>query len=128
MSQRSAAGEIDELIDSALKASDPPLLSHEFSVSSVDELKEMGDTIRMKMPGGAALLGAAIEDKAMLVCVVGDKAMSERKWKAGTIVKELSKKIGGGGGGRPHMATAGIKDLSKLSEALEIFTEVVKSL
>ncbi len=128
ISQKSAEGELEGMIDSALKDGDPPLLASEFTVSSVDELKEMGDTVRMKMPGGAALLGAAIEDKAMLVCVVGDRIMQESKWQAGAIVKELSKKIGGGGGGRPHMATAGIKDPSKLKEAIELFPEVIKSI
>ena len=36
-----------------------------------------------------------------------------KKTPAGKIVGEAAKIVGGGGGGRPHMATAGGKDISK---------------
>ncbi len=31
---------------------------------------------------------------------------------------DLAKIVGGGGGGRPHLATAGGKDVSKINDAL----------
>jgi alanyl-tRNA synthetase len=38
---------------------------------------------------------------------------------AGKIVKAVAQIMGGGGGGRPDMAQAGAKDVSKLPEAME---------
>jgi alanyl-tRNA synthetase len=37
---------------------------------------------------------------------------------AGNLVKALAQIVGGGGGGRPDMAQAGGRDVSKLAEAL----------
>ena len=42
----------------------------------------------------------------------------ESRRSCGNIVKEAAKVTGGGGGGRPNMAQAGGKDVSKVKEAL----------
>ncbi|MFC1513927.1 alanine--tRNA ligase [candidate division KSB1 bacterium] len=126
--QRSSFTVIEQMIDDAEKSQKNPLIAHSLVVNSVDELKEAGDLIRSKMPSGAALLGTELDNKGMLVCVVGDEMIKNNKWHAGNIIKEIAKKIGGGGGGRPHMATAGIKNTKKLKEALSIFPEVVENM
>ena len=46
---------------------------------------------------------------------------------AGKIVGAVAKLVGGGGGGRPHMATAGGKDVAKLDEALAKTKSIVES-
>ena len=45
---------------------------------------------------------------------------------AGNIIKEVAKATGGGGGGRPDMAQAGGKDVSKVDEALSIVNNLIK--
>jgi len=40
------------------------------------------------------------------------------QYNAGKLVKEVAAVTGGGGGGRPDMAQAGGKDISKVDEAL----------
>ena len=47
---------------------------------------------------------------------------------AGNIVKAVAKVCGGGGGGRPDMAQAGGKDVSKLDEALESAWNVISDM
>jgi len=47
---------------------------------------------------------------------------------AGKLVDVLAKKVGGGGGGRPHLATAGGKQPEKLGEALEAVAEELRAL
>jgi alanyl-tRNA synthetase len=42
----------------------------------------------------------------------------KRGYHAGNMVKALAQIMGGGGGGRPDMAQAGGRDVSKLDEAL----------
>ncbi|MEJ2051552.1 MAG: DHHA1 domain-containing protein [Calditrichota bacterium] len=49
--------------------------------------------------------------------------MIKKGIKAGSIVREIGKALGGGGGGRPHQATAGGRDAGKLDEVLENIRE-----
>ena len=51
-----------------------------------------------------------------LVCVVTDDL--KNSYPAGKIVGEAARFLGGGGGGKPHLATAGGKDIDKLDELL----------
>jgi len=39
----------------------------------------------------------------------------------------VAKLVGGGGGGRPHMATAGGKDIAKLDEAISQTKSIIES-
>jgi alanyl-tRNA synthetase len=45
---------------------------------------------------------------------------------AGEIVKVIARTVGGGGGGRPALAQAGGRDLSKLPAALAQVAEIVR--
>ncbi|MCX9075674.1 MAG: DHHA1 domain-containing protein [Candidatus Methanoperedens sp.] len=45
---------------------------------------------------------------------------------AGAIVREMSKIVGGGGGGKPGIAQGGGTDAQKIEEALEMGVKMVK--
>jgi alanyl-tRNA synthetase len=90
-------------------------------------LKSLGDSLRAKLSSGVGLLASIIEDKVQLVCVVTDDLVAAKKISAGKVVGEIAKLVGGGGGGRPHMATAGGKDIAKLDEALAQIKLIIKS-
>ncbi len=47
---------------------------------------------------------------------------------AGNLIRELAKRAGGGGGGRPDMAQAGVKDSSKLAAAFAALPEILSAL
>ncbi|MFO7445500.1 MAG: DHHA1 domain-containing protein, partial [Ignavibacteriaceae bacterium] len=96
------------------------------NADNMDELKSFGDEMRNKIKTGIGVLFAVIEDKVGIVCVVSDDIIKEKKLSAGKIVGELAKLVGGGGGGRPHLATAGGKDVSQIPHALNSVEEVVK--
>ncbi len=82
-----------------------------------DQLKELGDALRSQLGSkGVGLLATVIDDKVQLVCVVTDDLTST--YKAGTLVGAAAKRLGGGGGGKPHMATAGGRDVAALSDVL----------
>ncbi len=57
-------------------------------------------------------------EKVYLVACVTDDVISSYGLKAGEIVGPLAKLVGGGGGGRPELATAGGKNPEMLSNAL----------
>lgn len=124
----SLSGSIDHLVKSGVAVNGFKVVSSKVAASSTDELKSLGDTLRAKLGSGVGLLAAVIDDKVSLVCVVTDDLVAAKKVEAGKIVGAVAKLVGGGGGGRPHMATAGGKDVAKLDEALAQTRSIVESL
>jgi alanyl-tRNA synthetase len=92
---------------------------------NMDELKSFGDEMRNRIKSGVGVLIAQIEDKVGIVAVVSDDLIKDKKLSAGKIVGELAKLVGGGGGGRPHLATAGGKDVGKIVTALSKVEEII---
>lgn len=93
---------------------------------NMDELKLFGDELRNKIKDGVGLMVSELDGKVGLVCVVSDSLIKEKKLSAGKIVGEAAKIVGGGGGGRPHLATAGGKDVSKIDELLLKVEEFIR--
>lgn len=88
-------------------------------VDGLDEhaIRELADRIRGSMDSGVVVLGSRFDERALFVAMV-TKDLIEQGVRSGDIVKVAAKITGGGGGGRPDMAQAGGKDVSKLDEAL----------
>ena len=90
-----------------------------------DDLRNMADFLIDKLDGGILVLAAVNDGKVSLV-VKADKKAVAAGIHAGKIVKEISKLVGGGGGGRPDMAQAGGKNpegIPKMFEAARKFLE-----
>ncbi len=125
---QSKLGGIDDIIKTPIDVNGLNLFKGKVEATSMEELKQMGDELRNKMKSGVGVLISAIGEKVGIVCVVSDNLMKEKKLQAGKIVGLVAKIVGGGGGGRPHLATAGGKDISKIDEALEMTDDIVKEL
>ena len=63
----------------------------------------------------------------LLFTAMATKSANDKGAHCGNIIKEAAKVAGGGGGGRPDMAQAGGKDVSKLADALAKAEEVLAS-
>lgn len=111
--------EAGELTDRVVQVGDTKLLSVQVQVSSMDALRGLADELKVKLPDTVLVLGANVEDKVSFVVVVPQDEV-KRGLHAGKLVKEVAAVCGGGGGGRPDMAQAGGKDVSKLEEALKL--------
>lgn len=72
------------------------------------------------------VLGAALNGKASLIAVVTDDLI-RRGVQAGPIVKAVAELVGGGGGGRPHLAQAGGRHPEKLPDALARVPGIVRA-
>ena len=95
-----------------------------FEGVDVNTLRDLADEVRNKV-GSVVVLFATVNDgKLNFVCAVS-KDLVEKKIAAGKIIKEIAKVAGGGGGGRPDMATAGAKDINKVGEALNKLSELL---
>jgi alanyl-tRNA synthetase len=95
---------------------------------SMDDLRAIGDAIRNRLGSGVGVIGAEMEGKAHLLTVVTDDLIRDGRLDAPRVVRELASFIGGGGGGKKHMAQAGGKDVGRLDEALERAPEIVGGL
>ncbi len=121
-----ASSSLDDIISNGYKLGGINIVTSKFDVNSMDELKEIGDNLRLKMGSGIGLIYAIIEDKVNLVVTVSDDLIKEKDLSAGKIAGDFARIIGGGGGGKPHLATAGGKDISKLDMALAEFKNIIQ--
>jgi alanyl-tRNA synthetase len=115
-------GGIDSIVSSPVEVNGIKIFKGKVSASNMDELKSMGDELREKMKSGVGVMISEIEGKVGIVAVVSDDLIKEKKILAGSIVKQVAQIVGGSGGGRPHLATAGGKDVTKIDEALNSVT------
>jgi len=97
-----------------------------FENKSMDDLKSIGDIVRNALQEGVGVLASVSEDKPLVVVVVTDLAIKNYDLKAGAIVKELGKILGGGGGGQPHLATAGGRFPDKIEAAFSRVYQLVE--
>ena len=70
-------------------------------------------------------MGAKSDNKLSFVCIVTDDLVKAGKYNAGDLVRKVAAVAGGGGGGRPHMATAGGKDVDKFDLAMQSIRELI---
>ncbi len=124
MKQSDLAKEFDEWINSAKIFGDIRIIARTINADDLDTLRNSAEQLRDSLSTkGIALLATIIDDKAQLCCVVTDDLKA--KYPAGKLVGESAKLLSGGGGGKPHLATAGGKDISKLPELIENFADIV---
>ena len=121
-----AASKVTSLFDNAEEIGGVKIASAYFTGTTGDTLRGMCDTIRDKAvkPAVAVLVGKA-EDKITMAVTVTKQAQ-EKGLKAGALVKEIAAIAGGKGGGKPDFAMAGLKDETKIDEALAAVGAIVK--
>jgi alanyl-tRNA synthetase len=86
-------------------------------------MRQMIDDLRNRLGSGVVMLAAESEGKALIAIGVTKDLVPS--FKAGDLVRETAKIVGGGGGGRPDFAQAGGKDASKIEAAMEKFYALV---
>ncbi len=86
-------------------------------------LRELADRLREKLGRGVVALGSAHEGKAVLLVAVTRDLTGIVK--AGDLVKDAARLVGGSGGGKPDMAQAGGSDPEGLDRALARVVELV---
>ncbi|MBT5832850.1 MAG: alanine--tRNA ligase [Candidatus Latescibacteria bacterium] len=121
-----AGSEMDELVHSAQDVNGLRVVAADVSPSDMDDFRDMGDGLRNALGSGVGVIGATLDGKASIIAVVTDDLIS-RGIQAGTVVKAVAQLVGGGGGGRPHMAQAGGKFPEKIGEALAQVPSIVRA-
>ena len=111
-------------IKDSIEVGDHVLVMRNLSIEDSDELKRLGDRLIAKIESGIGVLFNDGNDKPSAVIVVSDNLVKE-KINAGALAKQIGSFMGGGGGGKPHLATAGGRDSSAIKEAMEKTKELI---
>ena len=102
------------------------LLAKVVKAESMKELQALGDVVREQLGSGVGVLVADFgDDKGGLVVVVSDD-LRAKGVTAGGIVKTLSTKTGIRGGGKDHMAQAGVT-AAQVSTMPPVAAEIVRA-
>ena len=72
-----------------------------------------------------AVIGSTAGDKPLLTVMFSDDMVRSHELNAGKIIREAAKLIQGGGGGQPHYAQAGGKDLDGIHQAVDKVIELL---
>ena len=121
-----ASAKIDGLFDAAEDVDGVRIVTAFFSGTGSDALRSMCDKIRDKAPNVVAALIGSDAGKTTLAVSVSKNAQA-RGLKAGILVKQIAAIAGGNGGGKPDFAMAGIRDTTKIDEALNAVAGIVKA-
>ena len=116
-----AAQKVEELLKTATEVEGLQIVSASFPGTGGDAVRGMCDRARdAATPDTVVVLAGIQEDKGSVSfgCYCGPEAV-RRGVKAGDVVREVAKICGGKGGGRPDIAMAGGRDLSKVDEAVK---------
>ena len=119
----SAAG--SDLLGSAIEVSGVKVLAAQLEGVEAKALRDTIDQLKNKLGSGVVVLATVQDGKIALAAGVTKELTSQIK--AGDIIKDLTGKIGGKGGGRPDFAQGGGTDLDALSAALGSVEDLVKA-
>lgn len=111
-----AAQESASLSSKAIDLQGVKLLVTELSNTEPKMLRTMVDDLKNQLGTAVIVLATVAEGKVSLIAGV-TKDLTDRV-KAGELVGELARQVGGKGGGRPDMAQAGGTDVQALAGAL----------
>ena len=125
---------VEQLNEIALKQQKQELLSKFTTVnginllaslekSDINDLKKIAQKLISENDNSLVVFGTVLNGKPN-ICVAVSKDLIEKKGlNAGTIIRTLAAEIKGGGGGQPHLATAGGKDVNGIDK---VFTKVLE--
>jgi alanyl-tRNA synthetase len=119
------SSDIDSILKNPTTAKGIDIYKNIIQASSMDELKSLSDVLREKIKSGIGVLISNIDNKVMISCVVSNDLIKNNNLSAGKIVGSLAKVVNGGGGGKPHLATAGGKDTTKIDELFNSIEKII---
>ena len=120
-----ASSQIDGLFQNAVEVDGVRIVTVYLNGTTPDTLRSMMDKLRDKEPNAVGALIGNDGSKTTLAVGVGKNALA-RGLKAGALVKQIAAIAGGNGGGKPDFAMAGIRDTSKIDDALNAVEGIVK--
>jgi alanyl-tRNA synthetase len=100
------------------------VISKKFENYSIETLRAVADLIRDKSHDSIGMIYQETKGKINYLLFVGPNQV--KKHPANGLMKEVSRILGGGGGGRPHLAEGGGGDPKKISDAIAYLESLIK--
>lgn len=129
LNNKLALGMVSDIISSEQKEKDVSIFTGVLSDVSADMLRNICDRITDKYLNSIVVLASKTDGKGTFAVSCTKEAV-KCGIKAGAVAKAVAQLTGGNGGGKPEMAMAGAKDLSKIDEAIKqsysIVAEMIK--
>ena len=116
----------DKLLSSATEVNGVKVIKAVLPIDA-DSAKNLVFKLRESVPSKLlCVIGSTGGNKPLLSVMLSDDMVKEHNLNAGAMVKEAAKLIKGGGGGQPHYASAGGKDLNGISVAVDKVIELAQ--
>jgi alanyl-tRNA synthetase len=119
-------GAIKELVDKAGVIDGVSVVNAMMNAPDLAALQSMGDALREQMQSGVGVLGATFDSGKNTILTVVTDDLRDKGIRADTILRDLATAAGGKGGGKPHMAQAGIPDAAKMATAVANAQEIIR--
>jgi len=94
------------------------VLAMELPNADKDTLGRLADKFREKYPAKGICVIATVSDGQVIVMASVTQDLIKQGIKAGELVGHVSKQLGAGGGGSPHLAFGGGRDATKIPTAI----------
>ena len=126
-SLRGGGDQLHHLLAGAEQMGGSRLVSSSVTAGDVKELQQLGDALREQLGSGVGVIATTFgEGKSTLLVVVTDD-LRERGVRADQLIKPIAEAAGGRGGGKAHMAQAGIPDAARIGDAIARAPAVVRA-
>jgi alanyl-tRNA synthetase len=114
----SALSTFDQQLANVQQVKEVNLLAIEIPGLDKDALGQLADTFREKYPENGICVVASPSDDSVVVMATITSDLIKKGLKAGDLVGHVSRQLGAGGGGAPHLAFGGGRNVTKVGEAL----------
>ena len=114
----SALSTFEQQLASVEQVAGVNLLAIEIPGLDKDALGNLADTFREKYPKNGVCVIIAPAENNVVVMVTVTQDLIKNGIKAGDLVGHISRQLGAGGGGAPHLAFGGGNDVTKVGQAL----------
>ena len=112
--------EAEALLGEAETIGEVHLVAKQVTVERGDDLKQLCFNMKGRLKEAVVLLVAAVDGKAFVALMLDDALAEQRQLDAARFIREQAGPlIQGGGGGQKTLASAGGKDVSRLSQVLD---------
>jgi alanyl-tRNA synthetase len=115
-----------ELKNSAKTINDIVFISSKINIADGNAVKTLATELCAEFENGVVALGFVANGKPNLAVKISDNLVKNKGLHAGNIVRELAKKMAGGGGGQSGFAVAGGSDVNGLDAALAGVVDFLK--
>jgi alanyl-tRNA synthetase len=126
--RQAAARGTGDLLQRRIEVDGTSVVTYRADPLDMDDLRSIGDAVRDGLRSGVAVVGAELNGKAAILALVTDDLVRSGRISAVDVVRRVGALVGGAGGGKPHLAQAGGRDVEKIDEALDRAPELVREL